>query len=173
MQTDKWGKYEWESMSYKAFASPLEFSLSDKERYKLFFNSNIAVLPCGMCCNSFSTITSYITIDNFLDGRYSLCYWLFIVHNLVNRKLQKPLYTFIDYIYKYEKDRARCGSKNDVEKFNDCMKKLPEFTRLEATQIATECANRYHVIATKLLKDYYKSKDVLDPEFLTESVPLT
>ena len=166
MQTDKWGSHEWESMSYKVFASPLKFTPEDKERYKLFFHSNIAVLPCGLCCNSFTTISSYFPIDSFLDGRYSLCYWLFILHNLVNRKLQKPLYAFTDYIYKYEINRARCGNKNDVVKFSECMKTLKPFTMEDAAKIATECSEQYKPIITEYLKKYYSSNDVLDPEFI-------
>lgn len=164
MQTDIWGNHEWKSMAYKAFASPEVFTIEDKERYKTFYIVNTTVLPCKMCRESFSMIMKYIPIDDFLEGRYSLCYWLFIVHNLVNRKLEKALYEFKNFVFDFEQYRARCGSKNDVVKYNECKKNQKEYTREEAKEIAIHIGNKYKLIAEIYLDKYYKSNDFLDPK---------
>ena len=40
-------------------------------------------------------------IENHLDSRDSLVNWLIDIHNLVNKKLSKPLYNNADIIDKY------------------------------------------------------------------------
>jgi hypothetical protein len=162
MQTDVWGSYEWISMSFKVFGSPVDFTPEHKIKYKQFFEMNTSVLPCEMCRTSFSTIMKYVDIDKFLDGRYSLCYWLFVVHNVVNRKLRKPLFeSFSEYIFIYENSRARCGSKNDVEKFKKCMDSLEPYKMDAAKQISRDIKSKYEPIVRPMLQKLIDETEIL------------
>lgn len=165
MNTDAWGSHEWESMQFKAFGSPEEFTQEDKKIYKDFFEINAKVLPCSLCRKSVPIFYKYLPIDEYLKGRYSLCYYVFILHNLVNRKLGKPTGILSDYIYKYENMRARCGNKNDIEKYNSCKASLQEYSYDDAINKALELSLLYEEKTKKYLKLYYESSEVLDHEF--------
>lgn len=164
MQTDIWGGSEWDSMTYKAYASPEIFTDEDKEKYKKYYMLNATILPCKLCQVSILKIMSYIQIDLFLDGRYGLCYWIFVLHNLVNRKLEKPLANLTDVVFRFESARARCGNKNDVKKFNECKKTLPKYKYSDAIIIANNMHEKYNHIMEPLIYRYYRSNDVLDPK---------
>lgn len=165
MQTESWGSHEWESLQFKVFGSPEIFNENDKQLYKKFFIINTLLLPCSMCQKSFQIIMKYIPIDDYLDGRDSLCFWLFLMHNLVNRKLCKPLFIFTDVIYKYENMRARCGNKNNVEKFYECKKTLKPYTFEDAKNKAKQIKKKYTDITLINLNNYYKSNELIDPKF--------
>ena len=165
MQTDSWGPHEWESMQNKAFGSPEIFDKDTKRRYALYFETNVQIIPCSTCQSAFSNMMNYIPIDSYLDGRNGLCFWIFMMHNLVNRKLDKPLAIFSQVIFKYENFRARCGSKNDVEKYNACKKELLPYTMEMAETSAREIKARYESISYVHLENYYRSNTVIDPKY--------
>jgi hypothetical protein len=164
MQTDEWGSHEWESMQFKAFGSPEKFSDEDKIKYETFFKVNASVLPCKMCQTAFGAMMTHIPIEEYLDGRDGLCYWIFIMHNLVNRKLEKKLEIFENVIFKYENFRARCGNKNNIIQYDECKKNLKSYTRKEAELKATQIRKIYNERALSHLENYYNSKDLLDPK---------
>jgi len=165
MQTDKWGPSEWESMQNKAFGSPDIFSEEDKKNYQLFFEINVKIIPCLMCQYTFINMMKYIPITSYLDGRDSLCFWLFIMHNLVNRKLNKPLQIFSHVIYKYENIRARCGNKNKKEQYKKCKEQSSTYTFSDAEAKALKIKQLYENISYGYLENYYKSNTVIDPNY--------
>lgn len=165
MQTDSWGHHEWESMQFKAFGSPEIFTDETKKLYTAFYETNVQIIPCSMCQGAFGKMMKYIPIEDYLDSRDGLCFWIFMMHNLVNRKLEKPLEIFSNVIYKYENMRARCGSKNDKEKYEACLKTLEPFTMDQAKARAREIKRKYESIAYVHLEAYYKSNNVIDPKY--------
>ena len=46
-------------------------------------------LPCKYCRKSFKKFLKELPIDNHLDSRDSLTYWLYLIHDKVNKKLIK------------------------------------------------------------------------------------
>lgn len=165
MQTDLWGPHEWNSMQYKAFGSPEVFDREAKQLYARYFETNARIIPCSMCQMAFGNMMNYIPIDSYLDGRDGLCFWIFMMHNLVNRKLEKPLHVFSHVILKYENDRARCGSKNDVEKYALCKKELQPYTMEMAESKARAIKSKYGEISYVHLENYYRSNTVIDPKY--------
>lgn len=165
MQTDSWGPSEWESMHFKAFGSPEVFTDETKELYATFFKTNVQIIPCSMCQHAFGNMMKYFPIELYLDSRYGLCFWLFIMHNLVNRKLEKPLEVFSNVVYKYENMRARCGSKNDKEKYEKCRVSLKPYTMEQAKQLARKTKEKYKTLAYGHLRSYYSSDNVIDPKY--------
>jgi len=116
MQVNKWGPSGWTFLHTVTFNyTPTDES---KIKYKLFFDNLGTVLPCPYCCSSFTTYAKALPIDEYLDSREGLTYWLYCIHNLVNQKVCKELRSFKEIIIEYEKIRAKCGkitAENQVE----------------------------------------------------------
>lgn len=165
MQTDAWGPHAWEFIHHTAFGAPKILDSEDKTKYKELFSNLRCTLPCILCRTAFSELFNYITIHDYLDSRNGLCYWTFVIHNLVNRKLGKKLESFNNVVHKYENLRARCGKKDDKEKYEKCKATLTEFTREESNIIAKEIRKKYKEIASKQIENYYYSDKILDPKF--------
>lgn len=165
MQTDSWGPSEWESMHFKTFGSPEVFDAETKNLYVTFFKTNVRIIPCSMCQTAFSNMMRYFPVELYADSRYGLCFWLFIMHNLVNRKLEKPLEMFCNVVYKYENMRARCGSKNDKQKYAQCLANLEPYTMEQAKDLAKKIKEKYKTLAYEHLESYYNSDNVIDPKY--------
>ena len=116
MQVNEWGPSGWKFLHTITFNyTPTD---DNKKKYKVFFDSIGSVLPCPYCCTSFSIYAKHIPIDEYLDSREGLTYWLYILHNLVNQKVCKPMSSFEEVVIEFEKIRAKCGKitgDNDVE----------------------------------------------------------
>ncbi len=125
MQTIKWGGGLWVGLHCMTYNYPLEPTQSDKDNYKNFFESLKHMLPCIYCRQSYTTYLKYLPIDDYLDDRYGITYWLFSLHNLVNQKLSKTMIDFTECCVIYEKMRARCGKviENDM-KYQECVKNV-------------------------------------------------
>jgi len=85
---------------------------SNKKYYYELFNNLKFTLPCKFCRESYSIFFKYIDINNYLNDRMGITYWLFIIHNIVNYKLNKKKVDFIDVVDFYEKRRANKIDKN-------------------------------------------------------------
>ena len=164
MQTDSWGPSAWETLHYAAFGSPEILDKDDKINYKNFYTGMRCILPCSLCRSAFKQLLHYIDIDSYIDSRDGLCYWTFVLHNLVNRKLDKSLETFDNVIYKYENRRARCGNKNNSG-YSKCISELTEFSKDDAKIKAKAICKKYDIISHKQIENYYKSKWILDPKY--------
>ena len=116
MQVNEWGPSGWKFLHTITFNyTPTE---DNKKKYKIFFDTLGAVLPCPYCCSSFSIYTKALPIDEYLDSREGLTYWLYCIHNLVNQKVCKQMPPFREIVIEYEKIRAKCGkitAENQVE----------------------------------------------------------
>lgn len=110
MNVNKWGPGGWEFLHSITFNYPIEPSQDDKENYSNFFKSIGHMLPCKYCRDSYNIYYKYLPIDNFLDSREGVTYWLYIIHKLVNQKVYKDNTKFSDIIKKYENFRASCGT---------------------------------------------------------------
>lgn len=64
--------------------------LQIKQEFKyLFTNTLSSILPCVFCRDSYKDFIKQLPIDTFLDGRVNLFYWLYLLKDLVNKKLIK------------------------------------------------------------------------------------
>lgn len=126
MQSNKWGNHAWEFFHTLSFNYPLEPTQNDKEKYRIFFENIKEILPCSACKNSFTFFYDNLPIDLYLDDRNGVIYWLFIMHNVVNLKLENKLMNFREIILKYENMRARCGNidTKNKEKISECQKPI-------------------------------------------------
>jgi hypothetical protein len=117
MQTSKWGPSAWDYLHTLTFNYPENPSDDNKKYYYELFNNLKFTLPCKYCRESYSIFFKYININDYLDDRKGITYWLYTIHNIVNLKLNKKKVDFIDVVNYYEKRRA--NQKNET-----CKKKL-------------------------------------------------
>ena len=106
MQTSKWGPCAWEFLHTLTFNYPDKPTDDNKKYYYELFDNLKHTLPCKYCRESFSIFFKYININSYLNDRMGITYWLFIIHNIVNYKLNKKKVDFIDVVDFYEKRRA-------------------------------------------------------------------
>ena len=123
-QTRVWGPPGWVFLHFIA----LNYDEKRSNRYFQFFNSLKHVLPCGKCRDNYTKIITSGPLKlkmNILKSRKTLNYWLFKVHNKVQRDIyihtQKkqhipPFNDSVPDFYKamniYEKYRAVCHKKS-------------------------------------------------------------
>ena len=131
MQVNEWGPPGWKFLHTITFNyKPTE---DNKKKYKQFFDTLESVLPCPYCCTSFSIYSKALPINDYLDSSVGLTYWLYVIHNLVNQKVCKPIIPFREIVIEYEKIRAKCGkitAENHVE-IKTCQLKQKENVDIE------------------------------------------
>ena len=110
MDTRYWGPSGWKLLHSITFSE----NLPSEKDYKDFFNALAFVLPCKFCRETYSIFFKYIDINQYLNDRMGITYWVFTIHNIVNMKLNKKLVEFIDVVKHYENMRAnniKCNKK--------------------------------------------------------------
>jgi hypothetical protein len=112
MQTNKWGPCAWEYLHTLTFNYPENPTDDNKKYYYELFDNLKFTLPCKYCRESYSIFFKYININNYLNDRMGITYWLYTIHNIVNYKLNKKKVDFIDVVHFYEKRRANQTNKS-------------------------------------------------------------
>jgi hypothetical protein len=102
MQSDKWGSHAWFFLHTVTFNYPLKPIMEDQRNIIGLFSHIGPNLPCSICRDSFVFFYGYIPINDFTEDRYGVVYWLYILHSIVNYKLNKPNITFEKVIQYYE-----------------------------------------------------------------------
>lgn len=117
IRTGAFGPPTWNSMILIAMGYP-ERSPTQRQRctYKKYFTIIGRVLPCNLCRTSYAKFIKQIPLtDDVLSCRKKLVFWIFKIHNLVNKKLNCKQLTKqqMEKKYKYfEQFRATSCSKN-------------------------------------------------------------
>ena len=85
-----WGPYFWLTIHTVALAYPKEPSYSDKKSAKEFFESLQFLLPCPLCREHLKDHLRKNPLTPHLDKRDDLFKWTVVLHNEVNKSLNKP-----------------------------------------------------------------------------------
>ena len=91
MLPELWGPALWESLHLIAAGYPERPTQNDKTKYKQYFKYVGYILPCKQCAKSYRTYWTTFKIDSFLSSKKALMYWVYLLHNRVNRKLKKEI----------------------------------------------------------------------------------
>jgi hypothetical protein len=102
MNQNIWGPHLWFSLHTISFVYPLKPNKMDKENYKNFFLSLENVIPCAICKKNYKRHLKEHPIDNYLDSRKNLVYWVIDMHNLVNGEIGKKILSYDTVMKKYE-----------------------------------------------------------------------
>jgi len=102
MNQNIWGPHLWFSLHSITFNYPLKPTMEDKNNYKNFFLNLQEVIPCSVCKKNYKRHLNEHPIEDYLDNRKSLVYWLIDMHNMVNVEIGKKLLSYDIVIKKYE-----------------------------------------------------------------------
>ena len=91
MLPDIWGPTLWHSMHLISAGYPEKPSPVTKSRYKRYFQSLGYVLPCSNCAKSYRKFVRMYPIQSYLNSKKNLMYWVYLMHNRVNKKLKKKV----------------------------------------------------------------------------------
>lgn len=135
MQSNIWGKHAWEFFHIITFNYPIIPTSTDKQQIKCLFDCLGPNLPCCICRDSFAFFYKYLSINNFIDSRYGIVYWLYIIHTIVNFKLNKNSINFADVIKKYEALRVSNKEPVNSSYINDFIQKTEKYNKIMTDQI--------------------------------------
>jgi hypothetical protein len=125
MNQNIWGSHMWFSLHTITFNYPLKPSNEDIQNYKNFFLSFKNVIPCSICKKNYIRHLNELPIDNVLDSRKKLVYWLIDMHNMVNGEIGKKIWSYDEVIKKYEEVYGKKiildsnNNKISIEHFNN------------------------------------------------------
>ena len=162
MNVSKWGPGGWVFLHSISFNYPLDPKDDDKIKYKSFFKSLEDILPCKYCRESYKIYYKYIPIDDFLDSRIGVCYWLFRIHGLINEKIYSKDTNFEYIIRKYEGIRAKCGKMSRNGKLDEIYKTCKKKANLIDLDYLSNFLNeseRYKIIFDGYVDTLYKSNE--------------
>ncbi len=97
----KWGPNYWHTLHSICLAYPkYPNSVVKKKYYDLISNIPIFI-PDHSFGDNFAELLDKYPLKPYLDSQAALCKWMHFIHNKVNEQLNKPRFSFHDYIVKY------------------------------------------------------------------------
>ena len=102
MNQNIWGPHLWFSLHSISFNYPLKPTENDRNDYRNFFNNLKEVIPCSVCKKNYIRHLTEHPINNYLNNRKSIVYWVIDMHNMVNVEIGKKIYSYDKVIKKYE-----------------------------------------------------------------------
>jgi FAD-linked sulfhydryl oxidase len=101
MDTQIWGPSFWKSLHLLSLAYPESPSQVDLDSHKQYLYALARVLPCPICRQHFQSYLSEVDIDSILKNKDSFVRFLFSVHNDVNKRLNKKVWTYEQFYAHY------------------------------------------------------------------------
>lgn len=109
---DVWGPHGWKFLHYITLGYPNKPKDKDIMLYRNFFEHFKEVIPCSICRNHFKEhMKLYPLTDDIMASKIAFIEWGINMHNKVNEKNNKKIYSFdegFQEINKYNKD---CNGK--------------------------------------------------------------
>lgn len=95
MKPEVWGREMWHTIHVIAMNFPIEPSREDQQNYKVFFENLHQVIPCYKCSLNYVKHINEIPLSaEILMNNSNLFEWTIDLHNLVNRDLGKPVWSY-------------------------------------------------------------------------------
>ena len=118
MDPTKWGPHLWDFLHTISFNYPNNPSINDMNNNLTFLKSLENVIPCDLCKNHYKK--SLKQSPPKLDSKISFIKWVIDLHNEVNKRNGKPVYSYnkaIELIkHNFESD-YKCN-KNNINNIN-------------------------------------------------------
>ena len=108
--TTTWGPPMWVSVHIMSLAYPKNPSYSEKKAAKEFFEALPFLLPCAICKEHLKTHMKKFPITPYLDRRDDLFKYSVMLHNEVNKSLNKPTWTELEVLQYLKRMGARDAS---------------------------------------------------------------
>lgn len=96
-----WGRPGWKFLHAVTFAYPNNPDLKTKIRYRRFFKTLKYVLPCPLCRAHYAKLVQHLGMSD-LKNTNTLSRWLVNVHNKINVKLGKKVFSYdeVKHVYR-------------------------------------------------------------------------
>jgi len=107
ISSNVWGPPIWQSISFIALGYPKQPSYAEKKAAKEYFESLPFLLPCPICKEHLKIHLKKYPITPHLDRREDLFKWTVMLHNEVNKSLNKPTMTELEVLYYIKRLGAR------------------------------------------------------------------
>lgn len=88
-----WGPFFWHTIHIVALGYPQEPTYLEKRSAKEFFESLQYLIPCPICRTHYQEHLQTYPLTPHLDSRQSLFRWTVVLHNAVNKSLNKSTVT--------------------------------------------------------------------------------
>lgn len=114
-----WGPFFWHTIHITALGYPQDPSYAHKKAAKEFFQSLSLLIPCPLCRDHYTAHLEKYPITPHLDRRSDLFRWTILLHNEVNKTLNKN--TFVEaQVLKYysrlgERGRSPVWTPDDFD----------------------------------------------------------
>ena len=96
LRPQTWGPVFWNVIHIIALAYPKQPSYADKKAAKDYFESLQFLLPCPICRTHLKEHLAKNPITPHLDRKEDLFKWTVVLHNEVNKTLNKPTMTELE-----------------------------------------------------------------------------
>lgn len=96
-----WGPHAWFLLHTISFSYPDHPNQYEKNNMHRFIEGFSNVIPCIICRNHFIQNLKNYPIEKHLHSRDALVNWMINIHNVVNKKLGKPIRDSKDIIHQY------------------------------------------------------------------------
>ena len=91
-----WGPKAWKLIHCTAQGYPDNPTEEDKHNFKSFYYRLPYILPCSMCKDHFIDELRNNPIEEHLSSRKNIKKWLYNLHNIVNKRLNKQVLSYKD-----------------------------------------------------------------------------
>lgn len=120
MNQNIWGSSMWFSLHTITMNYPNFPNNEEKYNYKIFFESLQNVIPCAVCKKNYIRHLKEHPINNHLNTKKELVYWLIDMHNMVNAEIGKKQLSYDAVIQKYEDIyNKKIFNENIIENFEN------------------------------------------------------
>jgi hypothetical protein len=113
-----WGPFFWHTIHIVALGYPKNPTYTDKKCAKEFYESLAYLVPCAVCREHYKEHLQKNPLTPYLDSRADLLKWTVLIHNEVNKMLNKPTWTEQQIVEYYERlgkrDRSPIWTKEDM-----------------------------------------------------------
>ena len=162
MDPSFWGRSTWKYLHTLTFAYPMNPSDMDKIKMINYFNQLPEFLPCAECANSFRLYLKYIPINEYVDNTYSIVYWLYTIHFIVNKKLNKKNINLNSVVTEYLAHKASCDTKqittSNINNSGKCTAPVNDMKNsaknLEFVKGCKQYTDKMNAHLAKLITDY-------------------
>ncbi len=101
MNQNIWGPHLWFSLHTISFTYPLKPKDSDKANYKSFFTELQHVIPCSVCKKNYIRHLKEFPVNEHLNNRKDIVYWVIDLHNMVNSETGKRVLSYEEALKRY------------------------------------------------------------------------
>ena len=131
MNQNIWGPHLWFSLHTISFNYPLRPKKEEINQYHNFFTSLQNVIPCSVCKKNYIRHLKEHPINQFLNNRKDLVYWVIDMHNMVNAEIGKKI---LENDIIQEQLRKMTNERDDIKLISE--EKLKNTLTAEATLTA-------------------------------------